>query len=139
MIKINFHTDKARSNTTSFSVYHQSTKEIEGQDLLNFGYSKDHRPDLVQYRQMLATLSLFCHSRRFLRKHAISAHEQIEALTKSKQAPKGLSPESHSGGAVLGGLLRGLYAPCVHTPRPSHGGVPSTQFDRKGSSSHSLC
>ena len=49
-------TDKARSDTTSFSVYHQPRKEIEGKNLLNFGYSKDHRPDLVQYRQMLATL-----------------------------------------------------------------------------------
>ena len=49
-------TDKARSDTTSFSVYHQPTKETEGTNLLNFGYSKDRRPDLVQYRQMLATL-----------------------------------------------------------------------------------
>lgn len=47
-------TDKARSDTTSFSVYHQPRTESE--NLLNFGYSKDHRPDLVQYRQMLATL-----------------------------------------------------------------------------------
>ncbi len=49
-------TDKARSDTTSFSVYHQPKKETEGSNLLNFGYSKDRRPDLVQYRQMLATL-----------------------------------------------------------------------------------
>lgn len=49
-------TDKARSDTTSFSVYHQPRKETEVPNLLNFGYSKDHRPDLVQYRQMLATL-----------------------------------------------------------------------------------
>ena len=49
-------TDKARSDTTSFSVYHQPRKETEESNLLNFGYSKDHRPDLVQYRQMLATL-----------------------------------------------------------------------------------
>ena len=47
-------TDKARSDTTSFSVYHQP--RTEGENLLNFGYSKDRRPDLVQYRQMLATL-----------------------------------------------------------------------------------
>ena len=47
-------TDKARSDTTSFSVYHQPKTEEE--NLLNFGYSKDRRPDLVQYRQMLATL-----------------------------------------------------------------------------------
>jgi hypothetical protein len=40
--------------------------------------------------------------------------------------------EADSGGAVFGGLLRGLYAPSVHTPRPSHGGVTLTQFDRKG-------
>ena len=49
-------TDKARSDTTSFSVYHQPETETEGENLLNFGYSKDRRPDLVQYRQMLATL-----------------------------------------------------------------------------------
>ncbi len=49
-------TDKARSDTTSFSVYHQPRTETEVPNLLNFGYSKDHRPDLVQYRQMLATL-----------------------------------------------------------------------------------
>ncbi len=47
-------TDKARSDSTSFSVYHQPRTEEE--NLLNFGYSKDRRPDLVQYRQMLATL-----------------------------------------------------------------------------------
>jgi transposase len=49
-------TDKARSDTTSFSVYHQPRTETESENLINFGYSKDHRPDLVQYRQMLATL-----------------------------------------------------------------------------------
>ena len=49
-------TDKARSDTTSFSVYHQPRTETESENLINFGYSKDRRPDLVQYRQMLATL-----------------------------------------------------------------------------------
>lgn len=54
-------TDAARSDTTSFSVYHQlSEDELEGEKtsttLLHFGYSKDRRPDLLQYRQMLATL-----------------------------------------------------------------------------------
>jgi len=54
-------TDTARSDTTSFSVYHQPTeKQPEGEttsaSLLHFGYSKDRRPDLLQYRQMLATL-----------------------------------------------------------------------------------
>ncbi|MGL6340666.1 MAG: IS1634 family transposase, partial [Waterburya sp.] len=49
-------TDKARSDTTSFSVYHQVETETERENLLKFGYSKDRRPDLVQYRQMLATL-----------------------------------------------------------------------------------
>ncbi len=52
----------ARSDTTSFSVYHQPTEEktnppeTDPQPLLHKGYSKDHRPDLLQYRQMLATL-----------------------------------------------------------------------------------
>ncbi len=54
-------TNAARSDTTSFSVYHQlSEKESEEEKtatpLLKFGYSKDRRPDLLQYRQMLATL-----------------------------------------------------------------------------------
>jgi transposase len=46
----------ARSDTTSFSVNHQPSEQTDDQSLLNFGYSKDRRPDLVQYRQMLATL-----------------------------------------------------------------------------------
>ena len=49
-------TEVARSDTTSFSVYHQLPEQTDGESLLNFGYSKDRRPDLVQYRQMLATL-----------------------------------------------------------------------------------
>ena len=49
-------TDQARSDTTSFSVYHQPSEPAEEDSLLNFGYSKDRRPDLRQYRQMLATL-----------------------------------------------------------------------------------
>lgn len=55
-------TSCARSDTTSFSVYHQPStiKEAEEETnsvgLLHFGYSKDRRPDLLQYRQMLATL-----------------------------------------------------------------------------------
>ncbi len=54
-------TDTARSDTTSFSVYHQpAEKQSQGETtsapLLQKGYSKDRRPDLLQYRQMLATL-----------------------------------------------------------------------------------
>jgi transposase len=54
-------TDAARSDTTSFSVYHQlSEDDSQGEKtstaLLQLGYSKDRRPDLLQYRQMLATL-----------------------------------------------------------------------------------
>lgn len=54
-------TDAARSDTTSFSVYHQPTQQEPEQDkpsapLLSQGYSKERRPDLLQYRQMLATL-----------------------------------------------------------------------------------
>ncbi len=55
-------TDQARSDTTSFSVYHQPREEktdspqIGAQPLLHKGHSKDRRPDLLQYRQMLATL-----------------------------------------------------------------------------------
>lgn len=55
-------TDADRCDTTSFSVYHQPQQENQQQgeeqqiQLLNKGYSKDHRPDLLQYRQMLGTL-----------------------------------------------------------------------------------
>ncbi len=49
-------TEKARSDTTSFSVYHQISESEEESSLIKFGYSKDKRPDLKQYRQMLATL-----------------------------------------------------------------------------------
>lgn len=49
-------TEIARCDTSSFSVYHQIDKSEEGSSLLRFGYSKDHRPDLRQYRQLLGTL-----------------------------------------------------------------------------------
>jgi transposase len=55
-------TSTARSDTTSFSVYHEQRSDREQQaetqsvPLLHKGYSKDRRPDLLQYRQMLATL-----------------------------------------------------------------------------------
>ena len=55
-------TSTARSDTTSFSVYHEQPTDREQQaetqsvPLLHKGYSKDRRPDLLQYRQMLATL-----------------------------------------------------------------------------------
>jgi transposase len=45
----------ARADTTSFSVNHQQGDSIE-ESLLRHGYSKDFRPDLLQYRQLLATL-----------------------------------------------------------------------------------
>ncbi|WP_456297537.1 IS1634 family transposase [Crocosphaera chwakensis] len=49
-------TQRARSDTTSFSVYHHITEDGEEESLIKFGYSKDKRPNLRQYRQMLATL-----------------------------------------------------------------------------------
>jgi transposase len=48
-------TEVARADTTSFSVHHQP-EEVAPEGLLRFGYSKDKRPDLLQYRQLLATL-----------------------------------------------------------------------------------
>ncbi|MBD2411733.1 IS1634 family transposase, partial [Nostoc calcicola FACHB-3891] len=45
----------ARTDTTSFSVNHQQGDSPE-ENLLRYGYSKDFRPDLLQYRQLLATL-----------------------------------------------------------------------------------
>ena len=46
-------TDTVRLDSTSVSVYHQET-DPEG--LLHLGHSKDHRPDLQQFKTMLATL-----------------------------------------------------------------------------------
>jgi transposase len=48
-------TEVARADTSSFSVNHQQ-QEGEKESLLRYGYSKDKRPDLLQYRQLLATL-----------------------------------------------------------------------------------
>ncbi len=46
-------TEVGRADTTSVSVYHNG-QSSEG--LLAFGYSKDHRPDLRQFVQVLGTL-----------------------------------------------------------------------------------
>ena len=46
----------ARCDTSSFSVYHQIEEEKEATSLLRFGHSKNHRPDLRQYRQLLGTI-----------------------------------------------------------------------------------
>ena len=48
-------TEVARTDTSSFSVNHQQRDSPE-ENLLRYGYSKDKRPDLLQYRQLLATL-----------------------------------------------------------------------------------
>lgn len=48
-------TEVARADTSSFSVNHQQ-QESESESLLRYGHSKDKRPDLLQYRQLLATL-----------------------------------------------------------------------------------
>jgi len=47
-------TDVGRADTTSVSVYHERADGADG--LLQFGKSKDHRPDLRQYLQALGTL-----------------------------------------------------------------------------------
>ncbi|MBW4589685.1 IS1634 family transposase [Aetokthonos hydrillicola Thurmond2011] len=44
-----------RVDTTSFSVNHTPGDSTE-ENLLRYGYSKDKRPDLLQYRQLLATV-----------------------------------------------------------------------------------
>lgn len=41
-----------RLDSTSCTVYH----DTEGKELISYGYSKDHRPDLAQFKVMLATL-----------------------------------------------------------------------------------
>lgn len=48
-------TEVGRVDTSSFSVNHQQ-QEVEEESLLRYGHSKDKRPDLLQYRQLLATL-----------------------------------------------------------------------------------
>ena len=47
-------TEICRYDTTSFNVYHQSDDSEDG--LLRFGHSKDHRSDLLQFKQGLGTL-----------------------------------------------------------------------------------
>ena len=49
-------TEVARCDSSSFSVYHQKTEGEPEKPLLNYGHSKDHRPDLLQYRHALGTL-----------------------------------------------------------------------------------
>jgi transposase len=48
-------TEAGRLDTTSFTVHHEQI-ESEADSLLRYGHSKDKRPDLLQYRQMLGTL-----------------------------------------------------------------------------------
>lgn len=50
----NLPTEIGRYDTSSFNVHHSS--ENKGNGLLSFGYSKDHRPDLLQFKQGLGTL-----------------------------------------------------------------------------------
>ena len=45
-------TDTTRIDTTTVSVYHQP----EQTNLLDYGHSKDHRPDLRQFKEVLSTL-----------------------------------------------------------------------------------
>ncbi|NTV59410.1 MAG: IS1634 family transposase, partial [Deltaproteobacteria bacterium] len=47
-------TEIARYDTTTFNVYHVSNEAND--TLLRFGHSKNHRPDLLQFKQGLGTL-----------------------------------------------------------------------------------
>lgn len=50
-------TKLARFDTTTFNVYHAPSKKgTASGGLLTFGHSKDHRPDLLQFKQGLGTL-----------------------------------------------------------------------------------
>jgi len=50
-------TKVARFDTTTFNVHHAPSEEGRaGGGLLTFGHSKDHRPDLLQFKQGLGTL-----------------------------------------------------------------------------------
>jgi transposase len=44
-------TEIARYDTTSFSVHHAAPEDGHGKGLLGFGHSKDHRADLLQFKQ----------------------------------------------------------------------------------------
>jgi transposase len=46
-------TEITRYDSTTVSVYHDS---VNGDGLLGYGHSKDHRPDLAQFKVMLSTL-----------------------------------------------------------------------------------
>ncbi|GKT07141.1 IS1634 family transposase [Desulforhabdus sp. TSK] len=48
-------TDVVRYDTTSFNVHHATSSKASN-DLFHFGHGKDHRPDLLQFKQGLATL-----------------------------------------------------------------------------------
>jgi len=48
-------TEVGRADTSSFSVHHEPMAS-EAASLLRHGHSKDKRPDLLQYRQLLGTL-----------------------------------------------------------------------------------
>jgi transposase len=48
-------TEVGRVDTSSFSVHHEQI-ESEADSLLRYGHFLDHRPDLLQYRQLLGTL-----------------------------------------------------------------------------------
>ena len=45
-------TDTARIDTTTVSVYHQPDQTT----ILDYGHSKDHRPELRQFKEVLSTL-----------------------------------------------------------------------------------
>jgi transposase len=49
-------TEVARCDSSSFTVYHQQGEDESAVPLLKHGHSKDHRPDLLQYRHALGTL-----------------------------------------------------------------------------------
>jgi transposase len=50
-------TELARFDTTTFNVHHAPSFEGKaGGGILTFGHSKDHRPDLLQFKQGLGTL-----------------------------------------------------------------------------------
>ena len=49
-------TEVARFDTSTFSVHHAADREGEEPDLMQFGYSKDRRPDLRQFKQGLGSL-----------------------------------------------------------------------------------
>jgi transposase len=87
-------TDVVRYDTTSFNVYHgASSKASNG--LLSFGHSKDHRPDLLQFKEgSLPALPIYLHLperiRGFMMLLSVALQEHHLDRIRSQEEPRRL-------------------------------------------------